>query len=442
MHLVFAATLLDEVVAYTKMFSKKIGHHFTSKTIRLTAMTGSAATEIGGTTTASEFNYMRKSSVAREGDIEDFADTRLNIIDEISFANYKTLENISNNLKSFTQCQTYTYGSQAICFLGDFCQLECLAGDVIYKYRPGIFWEQSLTWMVELQGTHRYSKCPVMQDIMPRMRNGELTEQDRQNLNSRVIDGTNVRMPNPSTTRFATFCNQARSEINGYAFKTYLQQYHRGSTENQICNTALVIKAEAHWVSGVSKNKKFSFTQRKILFENCSEADIKNSNSQRCDPLLCLFDGCSLMGNENKDVQNGIANGTTSIFKKAQLKPGAKLHPIKLHGFWVNAVSVDDVEYLLLQWQDSSRFVGTFRIVPSKGVFSVKYPLMEAGITTTPEVSVRLTQFPVVINHATTVHKLQGKSLEALAIAEWSKEKKLGIRCYFKSPFSQRTVFF
>ena len=28
--------------------------------------------------------------------------------------------------------------------------------------------------------------------------------------------------------------------------------------------------------------------------------------------------------------------------------------------------------------------------------------------------------FPVVINHATTGHKLQGKSLDELVVAEWS----------------------
>jgi hypothetical protein len=31
-----------------------------------------------------------------------------------------------------------------------------------------------------------------------------------------------------------------------------------------------------------------------------------------------------------------------------------------------------------------------------------------------------LYQFPTVLNHATTVHKLQGKSLEQLVIMEWA----------------------
>jgi hypothetical protein len=43
--------------------------------------------------------------------------------------------------------------SHAFCFLGNFCQLEVIGGDSIYKNRNGIYWEQSLTCMVELKGT-------------------------------------------------------------------------------------------------------------------------------------------------------------------------------------------------------------------------------------------------------------------------------------------------
>jgi hypothetical protein len=32
----------------------------------------------------------------------------------------------------------------------------------------------------------------------------------------------------------------------------------------------------------------------------------------------------------------------------------------------------------------------------------------------------KVTHFPLVINHATTGHKLQGKSMDELVIAEWS----------------------
>jgi hypothetical protein len=412
---------LDELVAYAKLFSQNIDHTFTPETIRLTAMTGSAATEIGGKTTASVFKYMRETQTATTKEIQAFSDTRMNIIDEISFAEYDVLQKISFNLKAFTECQNYQFGSQAICFLGDFCQLECISGKTLYKKPYGIYWEAALTCMVELKGIHRFKNCPDMQRIMTKIREEGLDSEDRKILNSRIIDGITVHMPDPVSTRFATYFNRKRCRINAFVFKQHLQQYNSQCTKENICETALVIKAVAQWANDKTP---LTFDQQKFLFEKRSEADIEDWQHHKCDPLLCLFDGCNLMGNENEDVENGIANGTTCIFKKAKLKPGAQLHPIQMHKYWVNSVSVNDVEYLELQWQDSSRFVGTFRIFPKEKKYRVLFPFSLNGQPVSQHnTPIYLTQFPVVINHATTGHKLQGKSMDALVIAEWSHVK-------------------
>jgi hypothetical protein len=136
----------------------------------LTAITGAAATEIGGRTSASVFKYMRRTDHTSFKDIEFFQDTRLSVIDEISFAAYHSvLVKISENLKEFTECQKYICGKHAICFLGDFCQLEATGGDCIYKKRNGIYWEQALNCMVELKGTHQFNNCNDMKTIMPNM---------------------------------------------------------------------------------------------------------------------------------------------------------------------------------------------------------------------------------------------------------------------------------
>jgi hypothetical protein len=413
--------LLDELIAYAKLFSQKIGHTFNQETIRLTAMTGSAATEIGGKTTASVYKYMPNTYTPTTQEICEFSDTRINIIDEISFADYKIMEKISSNLKLLTECQEYQYGSQAICFLGDFCQLECIGGMPLYKFCHGIYWEAVLTCMVELKGTHRFKNCPEMQRIMTKIRQDGLESEDLEILNSRTINGMDVHMPNPIHTRFATFRNKKRCQINAFVFLQHLKQYHSESPEENISNSAIVIKAIAQWTNNESP---LSFDQQKFLFENRSEADISDSCHQKCDPLLCLFDGCNLMINENGDVENGIANGTTCVFKKAKLKSGSQLHPIQMHGYWINSVSVEDVEYLELQWQDSSRFVGTFRIVPKRKKYYVSFPLFLDGHKMHEhKLPIHLTQFPVVINHATTGHKLQGKSMDALVIAEWTETK-------------------
>ena len=101
------AKILEEVVAYAKSFSFNIGHNFTSRTILLTAVTGTAAVEIGGVTSASAFKYLRRRDHGSQTDIDNFKDTRMCIMDECSFANWKILPKISENLKSFTECTDF-----------------------------------------------------------------------------------------------------------------------------------------------------------------------------------------------------------------------------------------------------------------------------------------------------------------------------------------------
>jgi hypothetical protein len=113
------AKILESLVSYAKQYSQNISHEFNDWSILLTAVTGAAATEfggwtsasateIGGWTSASVFGYMRKTNYARTEDIDFFKDTRLSVIDEISFAAYQsTLTKISEILKSFTECREH-----------------------------------------------------------------------------------------------------------------------------------------------------------------------------------------------------------------------------------------------------------------------------------------------------------------------------------------------
>ena len=408
------------MVAYAKQFSQNIGHTFTDRTILLTALTGAAATEIGGRTTASVYGYMKKTDTAYPKDIKFFEDTRLNIIDEISFASYySTLGRISQNLKSYTQEPRYMFGSIDICFLGDFCQLEPIGKDPLYKYRNGVYWEQALNCMVELKGTHRFNNCKEMMRIMPNMRDGVLSAKDRRILNSRVINGDQVKKPNPLKTKYATFFNRKKAELNAGVFRNYLMKFHKGKSESEIPMTALTIKATTRW----NKSKiPLTFDQRKILFEECSEADCRQ-DKKMASPLLCLFTGCNLMVTINEDVVHGIANGTTCIFCKVVLKPESELEKIKMYGVWVYTISIEFVEYIEVEWQDCDKFIGRFRLTPEVGVFRVKFPISQFGLNTRILASVEFRYFSVVVNHATTGHKLQGKTVESLVIAEWSRVK-------------------
>ena len=383
-------------------------------------MTGTAATEIGGDTTAREFSLNKSKESADIEDLQAFQDTRLCIVDEISFAEYhRILQKLSSNLKAYTETPECQYGKVGMVFLGDFCQLEPIGGDPIYLQENGILWEQALTAMVELKGTHRYLNCPEMQRIMPGIRENGLSELDRNILNSRVVDGNRLKMPPLSSTRFATFFNKTRAHINSAVFLQYLKKHHANCDQSNVPRSAIVVKGHVKWAGCQAT---LTFEQRKVLFEDCCEADFMDSWKKRADPFLCLLSGCDLMGLLNDDVKNGIANGTLSKFRKIKFKPGKVSSPIQVHDYWVHGVNIEDVEYLELEWSDS-RFEGHFRVKPMNGKFNVKFPIVEFGEKMTVPTQVSLIHFPVVLNHATTGHKLQGKSLDSLVIAEWSKQK-------------------
>jgi len=286
----------------------------------------------------------KKSTNASLEQINSFSDTRLHITDEISFADCKgVLCKLDEKLKNCTQCQEHLHGRHAIAFLGDFCQLE--ARDVICKHQNSILWEQALNCMVELKGTHRFTG--IVKEITCRWREKGLSPEHLKILNSRAIGATDdegkveVETPDPLKMQCASWTNKKRCSANASVFEHCLKTFHSECTKDNIPKTAVVARAGAKWAN--RNGIKLSCSQRKVLFQQCSEAHCQNSNNQHCDPLLCLFFNCPVMGNHNEDVASGIANGSTSLFKKLHLKRNATLRPMQMHGFWVCTVDMEDV---------------------------------------------------------------------------------------------------
>ena len=256
-----------------------------------------------------------------------------------------------------------------------------------------------------------------LMEIMPDLRNVGMSNQAREFFNSRVVDGNKVKLPNIATTKFATYFNKSRCQYNATVFCEYFERHHSKDENDNIPKTAIVIKSKPSWTK---TGKALSFGQRKTIFEKCSDADVTTYGSKHCDPLLTLFSGCQMMGTQNDDVANGIANGTTSKFKKVAFKTGKEPHRMKLHGYWVWAIDAQDVEHVINEW-DNSRQKGCFKMEPKQGAYSIYFPFVEEGQTIKVKTGISLLQIPLLLNHATTGHKLQGKSLEELIIAEWSK---------------------
>ena len=412
---------MDELQKYCNMFSQKIGYNFHKGSILLTAHTGCAATEIGGETTTTAFGLHKNATFPTTDEISIFSDLRMSAIDEVSFLDHdRHLKKISNRLQLLTECREHVCGKRPILFLGDFRQLFPVKGKSILKFPNSLYWEEAINCFVELKGTHRFNKCPVMKEIMPQLHATGLSEEHREILNSRVIDGVNVKYPNASKSRTATYFNKARAEHNKHVFRKYLENHHSQDRNMHVPKTALVIKSKPSW--GESK-QSLSPTSRKIFFEYCTDAHVVNSKNTHCDPFLKLIYGCPIMGTTNANVASGVANGTCSVFEKATFKQGKKPSLIQIDGYWVYAIDIEDVEFITLRWTDS-KFEGTFRIYPSAGCFTVKFPIWdEQGKLKRISHSLHIVHFPILTNYATAGHKLQGKSLESLVISEWSTKE-------------------
>jgi hypothetical protein len=68
--------------------------------------------------------------------------------------------------------------------------------------------------VVELKDTHHLNDCDDMKMIIPNMQDGVLSRKEH----SCVINGKEVKKANPSITKYATFCNGKRLDINAPVF--------------------------------------------------------------------------------------------------------------------------------------------------------------------------------------------------------------------------------
>jgi hypothetical protein len=418
------SAILETMLTYCRQFSRNINHVFDETcTIVMTSLTGSSAVSIGGDTTARTFGLRLSSDEASVEEKLRFVDTRLCIIDEVGFMHYQyDLVKLSSRLQSLTEnpsSQGRPFGSANLVFLGDFHQLEPIDGKngSIYNYEHSMFFENALNCMVELTGTHRFQNCPVFSKLMPELRKGNLSPEMRKKLNSRVVDGEKVKIPSEGPVKYASHFNGTRANYNRSVFKDYLKKNHCGATRQSIPKTAIVIKSKVSWACN---RKTLTPAQRKIFFQECDESTIKDGNRKTADPFLCLYSGCDVMVNDNMEVRNGIANGTTAVFRKAILKENTEPTPIKVHDHWVYSVDIEDVEELILEWKDCEPFyTGTFRVQPREKRFNTKYPITMMGKKSKVKMGVYVTHFPFILNAATTGHKLQGKSVDILVITEW-----------------------
>ena len=186
---------------------------FCHNTIVVTAMTGVAATIICGETMHGALFLNQKCKIEPE-QIELWADTCLLIIDEISFVSKSDFQIMHKQLGKHKQDINKKFGGLNIIFSGNFQQLEPVGRGKLPMYKddcPYII--DGVNCYIELNGMHRFKKDVSWGKLLMRLRNGKLTKEDVEFINTKVVTG-NKSIHLPKDIRYVTCFNRDRDAIN------------------------------------------------------------------------------------------------------------------------------------------------------------------------------------------------------------------------------------
>ena len=175
-----------------------------------------------------------------------------------------------------------------------------------------------------------------------------------------------------------------------------------------------------------SKQNFLPFKRRKLFWEHCGEDDILMPRGNgRMDPVLKLYAGCRVMLPTNTNVERGQANGMQASIEWIVLKPRQEIHYVYLDNHVpIMAVFASQVAYIELRHYNSLINPAVFQIKPKTHSFKARIPkpmiLHIHPKNTTELIDMRATQLPILLNNATTGHKLQGSGVNLLFVHNWS----------------------
>lgn len=417
--------VIDLVLLYAKEYCSKFENFvFDKRTIVVTAMTGCAATLLNGETAHGALKLNTKTKNLDQDDIDGWRRTRLLIIDEISFASQDVMDEINSRLKFLRELEESNgtwFGGIHMVLAGDFRQLDPVSRPPLYMTSYGL--EQKVNCFLELTGMHRFRKDPEWGELLKKFRDGNVSKHDIDTLNKHIKEN-NKALPN--NLKYATYRNSDRDAINTALFDKAIGS----KSEEEAQKFALLVFAdEVHLRTGKGQYSKRLGTCD-MLYHHVSESDVKTTgtSSQRMDPVLKLYEGIRVLLTKNEDVSSGIANGTQAEVTRIVLKSNERYSTIKVKNDdnerggvlrTVKAVFASQIDYVELRHLNDRVPVPLFRLSPQAFMFTVTLPSPSGD----REIGMKATQLPIIVNNATTGHKLQGSTVDSIFVHEWSKTR-------------------
>jgi hypothetical protein len=350
--------------------------------------------------------------------IEAWSDTRLVIVDECSFASADQVDKMEQHARILKNQAFQYYGGLNIVFACDFSQLEPPCTEPLYcsKKKYCTSFHGLLNAFIELDGCHRFRDDPNYGAIMRRFREGQVLKEDIIFLNQNcVINSTHVPKSNIPV---AVYHNKNRDAINTAMFEQYCT-ITKPSDNNNILEEAIMVFMDNLEMFDLAKTyvPVTSNEMKCYFYSHCGENGCKTSDMTcgRVDPVLKLYPGCPLMLTENKDVCNGQANGSRVKLQRIIVTQGEQEIIVKLScGTKVRAFFASQIAAISVRHEIDDVVPRDFDLNPRRYSFSAK--VFIDGVKRT--LRMKGTQCPVVSNGTTTGHKLQGCTLQSLAVFE------------------------
>ena len=377
--------------------------------------------------TAHSALYLNQRKEIEPCKCELWSDTRLLVIDEISFASCRDFQKMDRNLKRLKQNVHLKYGGQNIIFAGDLRQLEPVGAGQRPIYKDlCVEFQHWVNCYVELNGKHRYREDPQWGELLHRFRDGQATKQDIRSINARVAPQNVTFIPVADcgeNLRYATYRNLDRDAINTALFEARCDHVARNSDNNTAWDSLIVLadNLEIH-----NSNKQFvPFPHGRVIWEQCGEDDIKIADSRgRMDPALKLYRNCPVMLPKNIDVLSGQANGTQALVQGVLLKDGQQAATTKLRsGTCVPVVKASQIRHVVLKHCNDRIKPNLFVLEPMTLNFIAAVPVprsLRLQDNEREQLKMKGTQLPLLNNAATTGHKLQGSGVGKIFIHSWS----------------------
>ena len=452
-------------------FCRSLSIPWHDNTFLFTATTGSAASLFDNQTIhdAAYLNGKQKNISNKKR--KEWENVRILIIDEISFFTRASLEKLDRHLKNIKGRQDRPYGGVSIVFSGDFHQLrpvKCDEHGVLYEGVMNGLFEGSINTAIILENSHRFDNDLQFGELLKRLWLGELTEDDIDLLNTRVVGSNDVTLPNDGSdadTCYACPKNKERNAISAGVFQEHLRSGLFPCVDSNELPPDHTILIEADIQSCNSDNNsgktRVSREIRDRILSTCGDSQCVTGQSKKVDPCLRFYPGAHAMCNDNSKLKSdNIGNGTLCRVKCIKLKSNAPpLRWKNWDGFKVYTTSARYVE-----WAEFERFPENDRIKSKKADISnlescmtsdvseqnisqlkkMKQELaalqcsqrfrlspktvtayvnvtLDDSVTYRTELSgVTMTQLPINMNDATTGHKLQGMSKDKLIVVSWS----------------------